>query len=118
MGWFSSLLGTNGVVESVRDGVDKAILTDEERLDYQKTLLKAYEPFKLIQRGLAFATTGMVALILLIELILVILSYWFDTMQIVDKINSLELVGTVGMSWLAVMSLYFSGGVINSFKGK
>jgi hypothetical protein len=119
MSWFNSLLGTGGVVEGIREGVDKSILTPEERLDYQKELLKAYEPFKLIQRGLAFATTGMFGLVLIIELVLAIMSKWIpSTLEIVNTINNLEMVQMLGYSWLSVMSLYFTGGVINSFKGK
>lgn len=119
MSWFATLLGTGGVVEGIKDGVDKAILTDEERLDYHKEMLKAYEPFKLIQRGLALAVTAMFAYIMFLETSLVIVSHWFPSAAgLADKINSLEVSSTVGYSFLAIMSLYFSGGVINSFKGK
>ncbi len=119
MSWFNSLLGTNGVVDGIREGVDKAILSPEERLDYQKDLLKAYEPFKLIQRGLAFATTVMFGIVLMIELVLALLSGWYpSTLTIVKLINDLEMVQMLGYSWLSVMSLYFTGGVISSFRNK
>lgn len=119
MGWFSMLLGTGGVVDGIKEGVDKAILTDEERLDYHTTMLKAYEPFKLIQRGLAIAVTIMFAFVMIIQVVLVIISIWFvDVLAAVEVMNELEVVSTIGYSFLAIMSLYFTGGVVNSFKSK
>lgn len=38
MGFFSELLGTDGVVSGIKEGIDKSILTDEERLDYFHTV--------------------------------------------------------------------------------
>lgn len=115
MSWFSTLLGTNGVVEGIKDGVDKAILTDEERLDYHKEMLKAYEPFKLIQRGLALGVTLMFSFILITQVGLTILGGWYPiATEVAAEVNQLESVSTIGYSFLAIMSLYFSGGVINS----
>ena len=104
MSWFSSILGTDGVVDGIREGIDKSILTPEERLDYHKELLKSYEPFKLIQRGLAFAVTGMIGFLLIVEVTLIVLSIWFtSTLSVVESINNLELTSTIGMSFIAVM---------------
>ena len=119
MGWLASILGTDGVVSGIKDGIDKSILTDEERLDYHKEMLKAYEPFKLIQRGLALAVTALFGFVLIVQVILVLLSGYFSfALDMVEEINSLDSVSTVGMSFLAIMSLYFSGGVINSFMSR
>lgn len=119
MSWFSTLLGTGGVVDGIKEGVDKAILTPEERLDYHKELLKAYEPFKLIQRGLALAVTFMFGLTMFVEVSLIIASHWFPQLGLLaEAINKLDSVSMVGYSFMAIMSLYFSGGVISSFKSK
>ena len=117
MGWFSSILGTDGVVDGIKEGIDKAILTDEERLDYHKQMLKAYEPFKLIQRYLALITTCMFALVMLIEIILVLVGMKYAiALETAKAINELEVVSMVCYSWLSVMALYFSGGVLNTLK--
>lgn len=117
--WLGNILGSSTVVNGIKDGIDKSILTDEERLDYQKELLKAYEPFKIIQRILAFVVTGLFALVLVIEVSLTIIgAMWIDSAILaVEMVNKLESVGMLGYSFMAIMSLYFSGGVISSFKG-
>lgn len=119
MGWFSTILGTSGVVDSIRDGVDKSILTPEERLDYHKELLKSYEPFKLIQRYLALSVTALFALVMVLEVGLIIIGKWYPSfIETAMLINGLEMVSMISYSFMSIMALYFSGGVINSFKGK
>lgn len=119
MGWLNNILGNGGVIDGIKEGIDKSILTEEERLDYQKGMLEAYQPFKLVQRGLALAVTGMFGFILVIEVVLIVLSYWFpDIAHIPVMINELEVVSMVGWGFVSVMSLFFAGGTINSFKSK
>jgi len=116
MGWFGSLLGTGGVVDGIKDGIDKSILTPEERLDYHKELLKSYEPFKVIQRGLAFMVAGLFSFVVIVSTILFILGLYFNGLvSAVKDFNNLESIQMVGYSFMTVMSLYFSGGVINTF---
>jgi len=117
--WLGNILGSSTVVDGIKSGIDKSILTDEERLDYQKELLKAYEPFKIIQRVLAFIVTTLFAFVLIIEVSLTIIgAMWIDSAELaVEMINKLDIVGMLGYSFMAIMSLYFSGGVISSFKG-
>jgi len=113
------MLGTSGVVDGIREGVDKAILTPEERLDYHKELLKAYQPFKLIQRYLALCVTALFSIIMLLEVALVLIGIKYPiAMETAMYINELEVVSMVSYSFMSVMALYFSGGVVNSFKGK
>lgn len=117
MSWFSNLLGTDGVVDGIKEGIDKSILTDEERLDYHKQMLKAYEPFKLIQRYLALAVTFMFSVVMFIEIGLVLAgAKWEKAIEIAMMINGLEVVSYVSYSFMSVMALYFSGGVLNTLK--
>ena len=44
--------------EALISGVDKAILTNEEKLDYMQKMLVLYEPYKLAQRVLAIMFSG------------------------------------------------------------
>jgi len=117
--WLGNILGSSTVVDGIKSGIDKSILTDEERLDYQKELLKAYEPFKIIQRVLALIVTVLFSLVLITEVSLTIIgAMWIDSAELaVEMINKLDIVGMLGYSFMAIMSLYFSGGVISSFKG-
>ena len=55
MSLLTRIFGKDKIVESAINAVDSVVLTDEERTEYFLKMLKAYEPFKLIQRVLAFA---------------------------------------------------------------
>lgn len=59
MSVFSSLFGTenvvNKVVDGIYDGLDAVVYTGEEKVKDRKELLKLYEPFKLAQRLIALS---------------------------------------------------------------
>lgn len=119
MGLFSTLLGTEGVVDSIREGADKAFLTAEERLDYHKQLLTAYEPFKIIQRYLALMVTSLFGFVVIVQVLMAVGGVWYPALyEGASVVNSLEPVQMLGWAFLSIMSLYFSGGVINSFRSK
>ena len=53
--------------DSIISGVDKAILTNEEKIDYMQKMLTLYEPYKLAQRILAILFSSVFLLIHLIN---------------------------------------------------
>jgi len=80
-------------------------------------MLKAYEPFKLIQRYLALSVTFMFCMVMTIEVGLVIAGIWWErAIEVAMLINGLEVVSYVSYSFMSVMALYFSGGVLNTLK--
>lgn len=111
MGILGKLFGSDKVVEKATEGIfsgiDKAILTKEEQLDYNLLMLKAYEPFKIAQRLLAltFAVPYAIAWFTLFIVIL------FTEIKVSDAVALLD--GKMGQIVLAIMAFYFLGGVAN-----
>jgi hypothetical protein len=69
---FGNLFGTKEVIDGGISLIDNAFYTDQEKANMKIKLLKAYEPFKIAQRYLAFMFTGA----FFIVLILSIKVYW------------------------------------------
>ena len=117
MGIFSSIFGDDKVKDGIYNGVDKAFLTDEERTDIYLKFLKAYEPFKIIQRYLALLVGIPYVIVHLISVIFLIRG--LDTMAIkIAEFNN----NALGDPFLWIMALYFAGGLaegsIRAFKDK
>jgi len=112
MDWLKNVFSPSSVIASV----DMMVLTEEERLIHQKDMLKLYEPFKILQRYLTFAVTLMFGLVLIVTSAMFIGSIWFPILEGKAEIyTDLEVVQMVGYSFMAVISLYMSGGTINSY---
>ena len=98
--------------ESIISGVDKAILTNEEKLDYMQKMLVLYEPYKLAQRILAIMFSGAFILVHLLTAIshFVYVLREFDATNIISlyKFNN-ESLGTLV---LIIVGFYFAGGVL------
>ena len=106
--------------DSIISGVDKAILSKEEKLDYMAKFLKLYEPYKLAQRILAIMFSGV---FLLVHLLIFIVHLTLLTLEkSVDHIRPLYTYNndSLGTVVLIITSFYFCGGVIegtvNRFK--
>lgn len=98
--------------ESIISGVDKAILTNEEKIDYMKEMLKLYEPYKLAQRILAI----MFSTAFLFVHVLTAITHFIYTLRELDTTLIKQLYtynnDSLGMIVLMVMSFYFAGGVL------
>lgn len=112
MGIFSKIFGTNNAINKGLDMVanagDKAFFTNEEKSDYKLKLLKAYEPFKLLQRVLVtlfcipYVTLHSIVIILAICGVTSI-----DAGAISTMIND-----AFGIPVSAAVALYLTGGVL------
>ena len=135
MGVLGKLFGTDKAIDNLLDKdqgllvraggwVDGLSHTDQEKAeDVQKTRdwgirqLEALEPFKIVQRILAFAA----ALLWIIVGINVLVALWVDAntdIVIADKMMAFAFSDYVFWPVVTVFGLYFGGGVINSLKGK
>ena len=111
--FIKSILTPDAIIKSV----DALVLTEEERLEHQKDMLKLYEPFKVLQRYLALAIAAMFLLVLVISTGLFLAALWIPHLVGTAKqYADLGVVQMVGYAFISVVSLYFSGGVINTFK--
>ena len=127
MGIFSEIFGTGTVIEKGLELIDDAWTSDEEQaeIDAQAIerkaqskieLLKAYAPFKLTQRVIAFAFTG-VFLFIMVNGVLGSLYGWID----LEKVqNAMEFANKMwlGEIMIAIVTFYFGGGFAESIKRK
>jgi hypothetical protein len=114
-----SVKSIDNAVDAIINTGDAVVYTAEEKaqaeqlkIDTKLKMLPLFEPFKLAQRYIAF---GFTASFILSFWVGVILFAFFPTY--LD--GFLKLVSTFEMGWimLAIISFYFGGGMIGSFKG-
>ena len=101
--------------------LDDDVFSKEEKTQQLFEILKAYEPFKLIQRYLALAFTFVFLFAFLVAFITFSAGVWFNFQDWMDAAyKQLEMITDVlGKPVLAIALLYFGGGTINSiFEGK
>ena len=139
MSIFSVLFNSGDTLDKATDAVintgDKLFYTDEERAEdrikqreFFPTLLKAYHPFKIAQRVLAFWFSGLFGIAFIIGLVVSIfnmISTYKQTLAGIPKeeiiIISLNPLFTLvnsfslGLIMLTIIGFYFAGGAINSF---
>lgn len=104
------ILGSEKVIDSSINTIDSLVYTDQEKANLKVDLLKNFEPFKLAQRYLAliFSSAFLIAFLTAISLSLFGLDY-SGIIKIIDVFN---------LSWivLSIVTFYFTGGTIESFK--
>ena len=98
--------------ETIAQGADKLILTNEEKLDNFNTLLKLYEPFKIAQRYLALIVVLPWSLACFVSFFA---SFFTDITQ-----QQALLSGNWGFASGVILTFYFGGGAARSIfsKGK
>ncbi|MGR5117313.1 hypothetical protein ACPV50_03180 [Vibrio astriarenae] len=84
---------------------DAMFFTDEEKAQYKLSLLKAYEPFKLVQRSIVLLFT--VPYVLLHSIVVLGCMHGYEWKPISEMINE-----AFGYPVLAAVGLYLSGGVL------
>lgn len=98
--------------ESLISGVDKAILTNEEKLDYMQKMLVLYEPYKLAQRVLAIMFSGAFLLVHLLTAI----SHFIYVLRGFNPEKVISLYGynndSLGTLVMIIVGFYFAGGVL------
>ena len=112
-GWLGKIFGSSAAVSKGLDLIDEAWDTDEEKAAAKIAMLKAYEPFKLAQRYIAFAFT-------FIFLTCFLLALAMNQFGFGDLSGLKEIMGEfkIGYIMLAIVSFYFGGGMFNSLKGQ
>lgn len=111
MGLFSKIFGSDSAIKSGMDLIantgDALVFTDEEKSKQKIELLKAYEPFKLIQRFLVLLFC--VPYVLFYSIVIIGGFYGVDFKDMTPIINDAfqyPVLGAVG--------LYLTGGLIPS----
>jgi len=107
-------------VDGIYNGIDKTFYTDEEKaiavqkqIDTKLKLLPLFEPFKLAQRYIAISFT-----------VNFLVAFWVGVGLFVFKPEFFDgfitIVTTFKLGWImgAIVTWYFTGGIINSVKAK
>lgn len=110
----SKIFNPDKLTDAIINSGDALVFTDEEQAKMKLEMLKAFQPFKLAQRLLAF----MFAVNFIIAFwVGVVLFFWYPTYF--D--GFLKIIATFNLGWImmAMVSFYFGGGLLNSLpKGK
>ena len=105
---FGNLFGTKEIVNGGISLIDNAFYTDQEKASMKIKLLKAYEPFKIAQRYLAFMFTS--AFIIAFLLCLIFYSFKLEYKGILEIIE----IFNIDMIVLTIIGFYFGGGMLES----
>jgi len=107
--------------DSLISGIDKAILTKEENIDYMKEMLPLYEPYKLAQRLIAIMFTGVFLLTHIMNAIVYFIYVLSDkyTHVLSDK-ESVNIYKNDHLDYavLTIVGFYFAGGVFEGIATK
>ena len=128
MNFWAKLFGTGKVVDGIYNGVDKIIFTKEERADHFLKILKAYEPFKILQRFLALIIGIPYMLVYITSAGLYVYGFTIDDLVHAQRVieASKELASmnneNLGTPLAIILSFAFGGGMIEgglrAFKNK
>ena len=115
MGVLARIFGSDAIIGKGLELIDDAWTTDEERIEARAKakidLMKAYAPFKIAQRYLALMFT----FTFLLSFFLVLGMTLFGKGQPDDIFMVLEQF-MIGWIMTAIVSFYFGGGLVDSFK--
>jgi len=126
-GIFGRLFGTDTIVKKGMELLDDAFYTDAEKAEDKKEatkertrakveLLTAYAPFKLAQRYIAFAFTGVYIFIMLNGVLGSL--YEVIDMQNVEQAKRFANEMYLGEIMLAIVGFYFGAGLANTIISK
>jgi len=136
MSLFRRLLGTEKAIENITDKdngllvraggwVDGLHHTDQERSEAAAAVrewglkqLEALEPFKVVQRILAFSVAGIWALSAINVLIAIWVEALWPSIQVKEAMLKFILSDFIVWPVVMVMSLYFAGGVLPGVLGR
>jgi hypothetical protein len=107
MSFFGRLLGSEKAIESISSGIDKSILTPEEKADLKIEVWKAAHPFKAAQRFFML-------LVVIPYMIAWTVNTIYAFMGVESDLVSAILTGRVGDVFLAMAIFYFGGGALNT----
>ena len=129
MGFFSNVFGNkevvNKAVDGIYQGIDKAILTDEEKLDFKNLdkemflkgaelkikLNESFHPYKLMQRFIALLFVVPFIVFYCIGMLYLIKGHK-DIADVIFNYNT----KTMGTTVMMVVTFYYSGSILDKLK--
>ena len=133
MGIVSRIFGDNDLITKATDGVikgvDAAVLTPEEKIQYHLDFLRAYEPFKLAQRCLALIVGFPYVLVWLLSAAALAASLLGEPCLATEMCRSEQFLSvsekiatlnndTLGIPFATILFFYFGGGAVEGIVEK
>ena len=120
MSIWSTLLGSDNVINKAADGLDAAFFTDEEKARHFIKTLKHYEPFKIAQRLMALCVGVPYVLMYVLSALFLVYGVATETSSAVDASATLAEMNndTLGMPFALIIGFYFAGGMANGIVDK
>ena len=113
MGFLSNIFSADKALDIIKDTGDALVFTAEEKAKMKLKILDHFAPFKVAQRVLSFMFAANF-----------ILAFWvgvainfFAGKEALKEYIELVVAFNLGWIMLAIVSFYFTGGVVDSFKG-
>ena len=115
MSIWSTLLGSDNVINKAADGIDAAFFTPEEKAKHFLETLKHYEPFKIAQRLMAFIVGVPYVLMYMISAGLLVYGALSETASAIETSRTLAAMNndTLGLPFALIVGFYFAGGLGN-----
>lgn len=120
---------TNKVIDGISSGIDKLVLTDEEKLDYkkdafglwlkmQKALGDENSVRSKARRAIALITLFLFGFAFLVALIHAMVGFWLniDTTPLINQIIELATAFSLGELTICVFVFYFGKGIVDRLR--
>ena len=111
MSIWSSLFGSDKVIDAGINGIDAMVFTDEEKSSAKMKFLSLYEPFKIGQRYLAMTFCPVYVLVWFITVMIEVANVFTVKAYNTDKLFNM-LQGDMGLMVALIMGFYFGGGAV------
>ena len=118
MGIVSKIFGSEKIIEGGLNGLDKIILTDEEKIDAKLSFLKLYEPFKLAQRLLAWLFSSVFLGVYLLAVTIWMMGAFTENLDRAGFLMAIALelaewnTNTLGTAISLIIGFYFASGFV------
>lgn len=115
MGIWSSLFGSNKIIDAGINGIDQMVFTDEEKSLAKMKFLKLYEPFKLAQRYIAMTFCPAYIFMWIITGMLEATNIFivaFSNRSLNTDVMYKLLSGDISVMVIIILSFYFGGGAV------
>ncbi len=118
LGLLNRIFGSKKAIDTIGNSIDKVFFTNQEKAENWKSILKAYEPFKLAQRLIALLVVSVFLGLLIISCGLYIGGIFNPELISISKGVAEMLVDNLGLPFTLITSFYFGGGAIEGIVSK
>lgn len=118
MSIWSSLFGSDKVIDAGINSIDAMVFTDEEKSNAKMTFLRLYEPYKIAQRWLMmYVSVPYMAMWFIVGCIMIADIFTVEELN-TDKLSLFLMGSDVGTAFVLIIAFYFGGGAVEGIVGR